>query len=140
MQDRIADRPSIAARVARIPSAFLASAFLASAFLAGCASTGDNALTSTGNNTLTLFADPGKFQYSSCEQLARQRKSLSTREQELRLLMDRAEQGTGGALINVFAYKADYTAVNEEIRVLENTARSKNCDRPENWRSNSAVR
>src|SRR5713101_2679505 len=138
MQDRIADRPSIAARVARIPSAFLASAclvsaFLAGAFLAGCASTGDNPLTSTGNNTLTLFADPGKFQYSSCEQLARQRKSLSTREQELRLLMDRAEQGAGGALVNVFAYKADYTAVNEEIKVLESTARSKNCDRPENW-------
>jgi hypothetical protein len=140
MQDRVADRPSIAARVARIPSAFLASAFLASAFLAGCASTGDNPLTSTGNNTLTLFADPGKFQYSSCEQLARQRKTLSTREQELRLLMDRAEQGTGGALVNVLAYKADYTAVNEEIKVLESTARAKNCDRPENWGSNSAVR
>jgi len=145
MQDRIADRPSIAARVARIPSAFLASAclvsaFLAGAFLAGCASTGDNPLTSTGNNTLTLFADPGKFQYSSCEQLARQRKSLSTREQELRLLMDRAEQGAGGALVNVFAYKADYTAVNEDIKVLESTARSKNCDRPGNWGSNSAVR
>jgi hypothetical protein len=89
---------------------------------------------------MTFFADPGKFQYSSCEQLARQRKALSTREQELRQLMDRAEQGTGGALVNVFAYKADYTAVNEDIKVLESTARSKNCDRPGNWGSNSAVR
>src|SRR2546422_5851963 len=84
MEERIADRSSIATLVALIPSALLASAFLASAFLAGCASTGDN--------PLTLFADPGKYQYSSCEQLAGQRKSLSTREQELRLLMDRAEQ------------------------------------------------
>jgi hypothetical protein len=132
MQDRIADRPSIATRVALIPGAFLASAFLAGAFLAGCSSTGDN--------PLTLFADPGKYQYSTCAQLAFQRKYWSTREQELRLLMDRAEQGTGGALVNVLAYKADYVAASEELKVLENAARSKNCETPENWRSNSVVR
>src|SRR5262245_2928127 len=57
------------------------SAALACLFLAGCSALGDN--------PATLFADPGKFQYSSCEQLANQRKQLSTREQELKQLMDR---------------------------------------------------
>jgi hypothetical protein len=132
MQDRTAGRPSIATRVALIPGAFLAGAFLAATFLAGCASIADN--------PVTLFADPGKYQYSSCAQLAGQRKQWSTREQELRLLMDKAEQGTGGALVNVFAYKADHVAANEELKVIENAARSKNCETPENWRSNSAVR
>jgi hypothetical protein len=127
MQDRIADRPSIATLVACITCALWAGAFLA-----GCSSTGDN--------PLTLFADPGKYQYSSCEQLAGQRKNWSTREQELRLLMDKAEQGTGGTLVNVLAYKADYVAASEELKVIEKTARSKNCETPENWRSNSVVR
>jgi hypothetical protein len=30
---------------------------------------------------------------------------VKAREQELKQLMDRAEQGTGGALVNVIAYK-----------------------------------
>ena len=127
MQDRIADRPSRASLLVLIPGAFLAVACLA-----GCAS--------TGGSPVTLFADPGKYQFSSCEQLANQRKHWSGREQELRLLMDRAEQGTGGALVNVLAYKSDYVAANEELKVLESAARSKNCETPENWRSNSAVR
>jgi hypothetical protein len=100
--------------------------------LAGCASTGGNAV--------TVFADPGKYQFSSCEQLANQRKNWSSREQELRLLMDRAEQSTGGAVVNVLAYKADYVAASEELKIVENAARAKNCDTPDTWRSNSVVR
>jgi len=108
-----------------------AGALLAAACLSACSSV---------VNTPTIFADPGKYQYNTCEQIAGQRKFWSTREQELRTLMDKAEQGTGGAVVNVLAYKADHVAANEELRVLESTARSKNCDNPENWRSNSAVR
>jgi len=108
-----------------------AGALLAAACLSACSSV---------VNTPTIFADPGKYQYNTCEQIAGQRKFWSTREQELRTLMDKAEQGTGGAVVNVLAYKADHVAANEELKVLESTARSKNCDNPENWRSNSAVR
>src|SRR5437899_3348086 len=115
----------------RRPIAILA-ASLAGAFLSACSSTGDN--------PPTVFADPGKYQYNTCEQLAGQRKYWSTREQELRQLMDKADQGAGGPIVNVLAYKADHVAANEELKVLENTARSKNCDSPENWRSNSVVR
>jgi hypothetical protein len=115
----------------RRPIAILA-AVIAGAFLSACSSTGDN--------PLTVFADPGKYQYNTCEQIAGQRKYWSTREQELKQLMDKADQAAGGAIVNVLAYKADQVAAGEELKVLENTARSKNCDNPENWRSNSVVK
>jgi hypothetical protein len=127
MQHGIADRRSVATLVART-----AGALLGLALLADCAT--------PGNSSLTLFADPGKYQYSSCEYLAQQRETLSTRERELKQLMDRAEQGTGGAIVNVLAYKGDYVAATEELKLLESAARSKNCPSPENWGSNSAIR
>jgi hypothetical protein len=92
------------------------------------------------DNPLTLFADPGKYQYNTCEQIAGQKKTWSSRELELRQLMDKAEQSTGGAVVNVLAYKADHVAALEELKVLEATARSKNCNPPDNWRSNTVVR
>jgi hypothetical protein len=127
MHDRIADRASIATVLVFVPSALLASALLA-----GCSASG-------GNHT-TLFADPGKYQYSSCQHLAGQQKHFSAREQELKLLMDKAEESAGGALVNVFAYKADYIAAIEELQLVETAARSKNCATPETWGTNSAVR
>jgi hypothetical protein len=129
MQDRIAKRrrvksASFVALVARV--------FFVGIFLAGCSASVDN--------PLTIFADPGKYQYNTCEQLASQRKHWSGREQELKLLMDKAEQNAGGTIVNVLAYKADHVAAAEELQVLEGAARSKNCDNPANWRSNSVVR
>jgi hypothetical protein len=100
--------------------------------LSGCATSGDS--------SVTLLADPGKYQYSSCEQMALQRKTWTTREQELKQLMDRAEQGAGGAVVNALAYKADYVAATEELKMLERAARSKHCASPENWGSSSAIR
>ena len=87
-----------------------------------------------------MFADPGKYQYHSCEQIAGQRKAWIEREHELRLLMEKAEQSAGGTVVNALAYKADQVAANEELRVLENTARAKNCETPEKWKSNSSVK
>jgi hypothetical protein len=127
MPHRIADRRSISTIFARS-----AGALAGVALLSGCATPGDS--------SVTLFADPGKYQYSSCEQLAIQRKTWTTREQDLKQLMDRAEQGTGGAVVNVLAYKADYVAATEELKVLERAARSKHCASPENWGSSSAIR
>jgi hypothetical protein len=65
---------------------------IASAFLSACSSAGDD--------SLTFFADPGKYQYDKCEQLAEQRKPWSRSKQELKLLMDKAQQGPGGAIEN----------------------------------------
>ncbi len=107
-------------------------ALMASAMLAGCSTPGDS--------SFTVFADPGKYQYYSCDQIVAQTKSWSTREQELRMLMDKADQSAGGPIVNLLAYRADHVAATEELKVLERTARGKNCKMPENWDSNAVIR
>jgi hypothetical protein len=79
---------------------------------------------------VTVFADPGKYQFYSCEQLAGQRTYWAGRELELKLLMDKTEESTGGAVVNVIAYQADYVVAREEVKVIDATARGKNCDKP----------
>jgi hypothetical protein len=46
----------------------------------------------------TMFADPGRYEFFNCEQLAVQRVAAKAREQELKELMDRAEQSAGACL------------------------------------------
>jgi hypothetical protein len=77
---------------------------------------------------VTVFVDPGKYQFYSCEQLAGQRTYWTNRELELKLLMDKTEQGTGGTVVNVIAYQTDYVMAREELKVIDATARAKNCD------------
>jgi hypothetical protein len=101
------------------------------AFLAACASALEN--------PFTVFADPGQYEFLNCEQLAAQRTARKAREQELKLLMDRAEQSVGGAFVNLIAYKSDDVTAQEDLKVIEATARVKKCSTPENWRSNSAI-
>jgi len=98
------------------------------------------ACTSALESQLTVFADPAKYDYFNCEQLAAQRTARKAREEELESLMDKAERSTGGTFVNVIAYKADYTEVREDLKLIEKTARTKKCSSSENWQSNSAVR
>jgi hypothetical protein len=107
-------------------------ALSAGAMLSACSSAGDS--------RLTLFADPGIYDFYSCDQIAAQQKAFQTREQELKQLMARAEQSTGGAFVNVIAYQADYVSAKEQLQVLAATARAKNCATAENWGSNSSIR
>ena len=109
-------------------------ALILPALLAACASELQNPLTGG------FFADPGKYEYYSCEQLLPQRAFYEKRERELKLLMDKARQATGGAVINVVAYQNEYTATQEELRVIDATARLKKCSTPANWASTSAIR
>lgn len=97
-------------------------ALVVGGFLSACATPADN--------PFTVFVDPGKYQFYNCEQLAAQRAGQKVREQELKRLMDKAEQSTGGAIVNVLAYRGDHVAVTEELRVIEATARIKKCPQP----------
>lgn len=99
-----------------------------------------SACSSAGDSQLTFFAEPGIYQYHSCDQIANIRKFWSTREQELKELMARAEKSTGGAVINVIAYQTDYVNAREQVGQLDATARAKNCKTPENWSSSSSIR
>jgi hypothetical protein len=99
-----------------------------------------SACSSAGNNQLTFSVDPALYEYHTCDQIANIRHYWSTREQELRELMARAEKSTGGAVINVIAYQTDYVTAKEQLAVLDATARSKKCATSENWRSSSSIR
>ena len=81
-----------------------------------------------------------RYEFFNCQQLCTQRVAVKTREQKLKQLMERAERGTGGAFVNVIAYKGDYVAATEELQVIDMTLRVKKCSTPENWGSNSEVR
>ncbi|MEA2987459.1 MAG: hypothetical protein QOG83_170 [Alphaproteobacteria bacterium] len=94
----------------------------------------------SGVDGLVVFGDPGKYQYSTCEQLAAATKRLADREGELRTLIAKAEREAGGAIISTVAYRTDYVAVQEEQRVIEATARTKDCLTPSTWRSNTVIR
>src|SRR5215831_3517123 len=84
-------------------------------------------------------APGGPAEAPTSEQLAAQRTARKAREQELKLLMDGAEQSTSAAFVNLIAYKSDYVTAQEDLKVIEATARVKKCSTPENWRSNSAI-
>jgi hypothetical protein len=104
------------------------------ALLAGCASEISSPLMGGP------FADPGKYEFHSCDQIAANRKSVVDKLEKLKLLMDKAESGTGGTVISVIAYKGDYIAAQDELKVIDATARDKKCKTPENWSSTSAIR
>ncbi|HEY7299716.1 MAG TPA: twin-arginine translocation pathway signal [Xanthobacteraceae bacterium] len=86
-----------------------------------------------------FFSDAGKYQYHNCDQLAAAAKAQTAREQELKALIDKAEEGVGGVIVSLMAYKTDYVAVEEELRVIESTARSKHCLTPATWQSNAVI-
>jgi hypothetical protein len=120
-----------AANAARRAAA-LAGIVLAGPWLAACSSSGET--------SFSLFADPGKYQYYTCVQISAEMKKVSAREQELKALMDRAAQSTGGAAVGFIAYKADYVAASEELESLHAAARSKSCDQDPTWRSSTVIR
>jgi hypothetical protein len=134
-EDRLTDPPAPRASTQIAYSLYAgppcAVALVVGAFLAACSQT---------VNELTFFTDPGKYEWHSCEQLLPQRKYWENREQELRLLIDKARQSAGGTAISVIAYQSDYVGAREEIKVIDATARIKKCKIPDDPQSNSAIR
>ena len=105
---------------------------LSGAMLAACSSSSDS--------SFSIFADPGKYQYYTCPQIAEAMKSQTQRVQDLKVLIDKADQSAGGAAVGFIAYKADYVAAEEELASVHASARSKSCDQDATWRSSTAIR
>jgi hypothetical protein len=97
------------------------------------------ACSSTSEATF-LFAEPGKYAYYNCAQLAVELKSWTKRQQELKSLLDRADQSAGGTAVGFLAYRGDYVNASEELQMLHTTAHSKNCEQDDAWRSSTAIR
>jgi hypothetical protein len=122
------DGPVKDQRVSTIRAMSLA---LVLACAAGCSS--------SSNFSVMMFADPGKYQYHTCQQIAEAAKTASGRADKLRKLIETAEQGAGGALVGTLAYRGEYRTVQEELSVIENAAHTKNCLTPSSWRSSTAI-
>jgi hypothetical protein len=52
----------------------------------------------------------------------------SNREKELVGLMERADQGTGGPVVNAMVYSADLRQIRADVQELNATMREKGCD------------
>ncbi len=73
------------------------------------------------------FVAPAKFQFLRCEDIAKRLAATQTREQELRVLMDRASTGTGGTAVNTLVYGPDLQTVQSELQQLRDAAVEKRC-------------
>jgi hypothetical protein len=94
------------------------SALLLAAVLAGC----------TG--TEMMFVNPGSFDYMSCADLATNTRATLKREQDLKELIDRAEQDSVGILVAAATYRSEYLKARGDLRLLAEASQSKNCETP----------
>ena len=74
-----------------------------------------------------FFVNPGSFDYLSCADLGKATQLAQEREQELKALINRAEQGTFGAFVAATAYRSQYLKAQGELKLLAETAQNKNC-------------
>jgi hypothetical protein len=91
------------------------------ALLSGCAG-------SFESGSQSFFVQPGKFDLIPCSDIAARINSSSAREKELASLIERANQGAGGQVISAMVYGADMEQVRADLRLLQQTARDKNCN------------
>jgi hypothetical protein len=75
----------------------------------------------------TAFADPAKYELYNCKQLEDERKALATRTAELQGLIEKAETGTGGAVVAELAYRNDYIALRGQSHYVEEAWRKNRC-------------
>lgn len=92
------------------------------------------------NDPGAFLIDPGRYSVYHCDDLAARRKVLVAREKELSGLMDKADEGTGGAVIGSLAYRTDYDSVLSEERLLQQTAAEKNCGFAAEFQSDHGIR
>jgi hypothetical protein len=73
------------------------------------------------------FADPARYDLYDCKQLETERKAMAHRTVELQRLMDKAETGTGGAVVSELAYRNDYIATRGQAQMVEDVWRRNKC-------------
>jgi hypothetical protein len=93
-------------------------AFFAAACIAGC---------SYNDEIASAIVAPGKYQLYTCEDLTVRGRDTAKRERELKALMEKSEQDTGGAFVNMLAYRTEYLTARGELMQMEAAASAKNC-------------
>ena len=87
-----------------------------------------------------IWVEPGKFTYYHYDDLARRWKQLIARENELRNLMERANESTAGAVIGSIAYRGDYEAALTKEKMVQRTAGEKKCGLTPDYQSDHTIR
>ncbi len=110
---------------------------LAAGALGGCG------VSEQGIGILTL--DPGRYVLYHCNDLVDRLKNLINREKELRNLMDKASESTGGALIGALSYRTEYETVLSDQKLVRRVAAEKKCDLgplgpPRTYQSDQTIR
>src|SRR5262245_59453030 len=83
---------------------------------------------STPDNVgVMLFADPGKYDYHTCDQILKAGQAVADREAKLRSLIQKAEESTGGSVVSTLAYRGEHRTVVEELGVIDTASRRKKC-------------
>jgi hypothetical protein len=97
------------------------------------------ACSTSSNVNVMLFADPGKYEYHTCEQILKAGEAVAAREAKLRSLIQKAEESAGGSVVSTVAYRGEHRTVVEELGVIDTASRRKNCLTPPTWRSTTAI-
>jgi hypothetical protein len=105
-------------RLSAVKKRKVIAAVCAAAFLAGCSYNDDMA---------SAIVAPGKYQLYTCADLTSRGRETAKRERELKALMEKSEQGAGGALVNILAYRTEYLTARGELMQMEAAASAKNC-------------
>ena len=75
-----------------------------------------------------FWAQPGKYDFLKCPDLAKVTLANSAREKELVSLMERADKEAAGPFVNLMVYRSDLEQVRADLALLQETARQKGCD------------
>jgi hypothetical protein len=121
MTSSAAGRVSIARRRRRRPAAIGPVCVLVAGIVAGC---------TMSDGVGGFMIDPAHYSVYHCDGLVARLKVLLAREQELSNLMDKANEGGGGAVIGNLSYRADYENMVGEEKLLRRTAAEKKCELP----------
>jgi hypothetical protein len=74
-----------------------------------------------------LFVKPGVYDYLACPELAANTRTAVKREEELKVLIARAEKDAFGSFIATTSYQGDYLRVQGEQKMLAEVSAKKNC-------------
>ena len=92
-------------------------ALVLASFAAGCA----------GDPAEQLFVQPGRFDYLSCQDLVTAQRDSAKREQELKILIERAEKESIGVLLAIASYRGELLRVQGEQKMQTEVIQRKKC-------------
>lgn len=87
----------------------------------------------------SFFVDPGHYAAYHCKELITESQNLASREKQLRDLMDKASEGTGGSVIGALSYRSDYEIVLEQQKALKRAVAEQKCELTPSYSSDRII-